>query len=118
MTDYPVNDGVVFGGEWWAWWTDLQPSDQVSVGQSLGRVLPSSSLGWGPLYQHRRNRFTLLVLGLAWWGARAAATSDAMPQQWLDAVDDVTWVLEQLLHIPNPSKSSKKRPEEEVASSS
>jgi hypothetical protein len=50
------------------------------------------------------NSFLQVMAGLTWWGELAYKRGEEEREEWDAAVDDVTWVLEQLLESGDISK--------------
>jgi hypothetical protein len=50
------------------------------------------------------NSFLQVMAGLTWWGEVTYKRGEEEQEEWDTAVDDVTWVLEQLLESGDISK--------------
>ncbi|KAF8145018.1 hypothetical protein K438DRAFT_2028941 [Mycena galopus ATCC 62051] len=114
LKDYTI--GPHFGTELMEWWQDLGPATRwENVGEAEGRQKEPSrivtdfwSVDWGKLQKRGRNGVILLILGLAWWGQSVcnAAAGDGIGageaalealKPWQLMVDDMRWVLEEVL---------------------
>jgi hypothetical protein len=83
-------------GSFWAWWRTLQPDERAELGnRELSRP---EKADWSRMVQMHGNTGLLQVMAaLLWWGDVAQKRGEEEREEWLVAVRDVTWVLEQLL---------------------
>jgi hypothetical protein len=114
MRDFKISPE--FGDELFQWWKDLGPPTRwESVGDDEGQKKEPSrvgsdwwSLDWIKLHKRGRNGIVLLVLGLAWQGQSIcnAAVGDGLGAReaaleankvWQFMVDDIAWVLRDVL---------------------
>jgi hypothetical protein len=114
MRDFKISPE--FGDELFQWWKDLGPPTRwESVGDDEGQKKEPSrvgsdwwSLDWIKLHKRGRNGIVLLVLGLAWLGQSIcnAAAGDGLGageaaleanKVWQFMVDDIAWVLRDVL---------------------
>ncbi|KAF8156176.1 hypothetical protein K438DRAFT_1777599 [Mycena galopus ATCC 62051] len=85
---------------WWTWWRTLQPSERTSVNGELSRP---ETADWSRLaLRYGKNGLLQVMATLCWWGESAAkrvkrGVEPDKAKEWLLAVEDVAWVLEQLL---------------------
>lgn len=75
--------------KWWTWWGTMQPEER---GDSFDRV--SGSLDWDRVNIAGINGIVSVVASLLWWGLVTSEDDLAGYQEWLEAVDDVSWALE------------------------
>jgi hypothetical protein len=78
---------------WWKWWTVLQPPSRRN-GAELSREVVNGEL-WAEIRKGSQNGLFTVILCLAWW-QRAASTS-AQIKEFKVAVEDVIWVMDQIL---------------------
>ncbi|KAF7357239.1 hypothetical protein MSAN_01318900 [Mycena sanguinolenta] len=79
---------------WWKWWTSLQPKERLASDVDLSRP---ELADWSEMAQlHGKNGLLLVMATLMWWGEVSQDDLTAR-SRWLEAVDDVTWVLQQVL---------------------
>ncbi|KAJ7687207.1 hypothetical protein B0H14DRAFT_899964 [Mycena olivaceomarginata] len=83
-------------GLFWAWWRTLQPDERAELGnRELSRP---EKADWSRMAQmHGNNGLLQVMAALLWWGDVAQKRGEEEREEWLVAVRDVTWVLEQLL---------------------
>ncbi|KAF7789829.1 hypothetical protein EIP86_000775 [Pleurotus ostreatoroseus] len=85
-------DPSVFGPQFNKWWRTLQPKARIlESGGLMRQSLPESE--WTSLRKPGKSGFFLLLLGLAWWRASMADSSEQT--LWQEAVDDVLWALQE-----------------------
>ncbi|KAJ7029325.1 hypothetical protein C8F04DRAFT_1264987 [Mycena alexandri] len=85
-----------FAGRWWDWYTSLQPEERVLLGTTLSR--PETADWSGMAVMHGTNGLLQVMGALSWWGEKLLRKRDG-PEwpEWLAAVEDMTWVLDELL---------------------
>jgi hypothetical protein len=124
--DYTVT--AKFGAELFEWWRDLGPQNRwKEVGEAEDSHWEASrihtdfwSIDWGKLGKRGRNGMVLLILGLAWWGQSVcnAAVGEGLGagevalqtnQLWQLMVEDVWWVLKEVLPQPQMVKADAER---------
>ncbi|KAJ7073669.1 hypothetical protein C8F01DRAFT_1360496 [Mycena amicta] len=91
----------VYDKSWWAWWNECQPSWRKINGDRPVREDPAGHL-WEGLAVRGKNGLLTVIATLSWWGQ--AMVKDGRTQvsrSWLDAIDDVSWVLQELLKDHN-----------------
>jgi len=81
-----------FEGDFWRWWNHIQPSWRSVDRKSTPRVIEGS---WGNLDRHGVNGLYSVIGALYLW--RSAGEESIA--SWTYAVEDVCWVLSQLLEI-------------------
>ncbi|KAJ7510760.1 hypothetical protein B0H11DRAFT_1700920, partial [Mycena galericulata] len=85
-------DGT-FAGQFWIWWSSLQPADRVSFGRLMS--CPDDA-DWSAMAKlHGKNGLLQVMAALLWWG-EAVTDDEEKKKDWSLAVGDVTWVLEEL----------------------
>jgi hypothetical protein len=90
-------------GLWWRWWRKLQPEERIIL--ESGLLSRPETVDWSGMAQmHGNNGFLQVMAGLTWWGEVVQKHSEEEKEEWGAAVDDVTWVLEQLLESGDISK--------------
>ncbi|KAJ7810255.1 hypothetical protein B0H13DRAFT_1927425 [Mycena leptocephala] len=87
-------------GRWWRGWESLQPVDQVLFLDNKMQRLETAD--WSKMAtMHGNNSLLQVIATLFWWGEHVEGRHRPQdPEQWndfMEAVDDVTWVLDQLL---------------------
>ena len=83
----------------WAWWKNLQPKWR-EVGDVEGMLTSTHRVrdgNWMELEKPGQNGFLTVVSLLCWWGLALRDQRDVGDAQWQAAVDDVDWVLAQML---------------------
>ncbi|KAJ6447891.1 hypothetical protein C8R45DRAFT_1135642 [Mycena sanguinolenta] len=80
---------------WWAWWVSLQPKERVYADGELSRP---DTVDWSTLaHLHGKNGLLMVMASLLWWGDHYAdGMYPADRVDWLKAVEDVTWTLQEL----------------------
>ncbi|KAK7017234.1 hypothetical protein R3P38DRAFT_3201625 [Favolaschia claudopus] len=81
---------------WWGWWSEMQPAEREKT-EDGGLTRPEAA-DWSALAKmYGINGLMLVMASLCWWGSSAERFGGDDKVEWLAAVSDVTWVLEQLL---------------------
>lgn len=93
----PAIDTDKFEHEFWAWWVSIQPKWRKIKAGTTVRVI---SGGWDALNVPGANGWPSIVAALFFWGHQLRSTKAGL-SSWNLAVDDVCWVLQQL--VVNPS---------------
>ncbi|KAJ7717952.1 hypothetical protein B0H16DRAFT_1740264 [Mycena metata] len=90
------DDKESFAGRWWTWYTSLQPPERVMLGTTLSR--PEKADWSNMAAMHRTNGLLQVMAALSWWGEKLVKERDG-PEwpDWVAAVEDMTWVLEELV---------------------
>lgn len=95
----PIQDIHTFANQFWTWWCGLQPAwRKLSIPQ-YGQAVPALRTvagGWAELDKPGLNGFLSIIAALNWWGAQVQA-EEAQFLFWNAAVEDVSWVMEQLI---------------------
>ncbi|KAJ7059352.1 hypothetical protein C8F01DRAFT_989789, partial [Mycena amicta] len=84
--------GESFGASIQAWWTALNPSWRRMADGGMKRVVEG---GWKELQWPGVNGFMGLLYCLKWWGDGIKGSPNNC-KEWVEVVEDVTWVLEQM----------------------
>lgn len=82
-----------FGEAWWLWWIALQaPSRSVKE----GRPIRESDVDLSKIVIRHRNGIITILMTLAWWrqGMGNHPDSSSIHADWLEAVDELQWVLD------------------------
>ncbi|KAJ7688925.1 hypothetical protein B0H14DRAFT_2210430, partial [Mycena olivaceomarginata] len=87
-----------FVSSWWKWWMGVQPADR----RQSGALSRPADLDWGVVMKlHGRNGLLQVMATLLWWGEALVVTVVTMSpferMAWVFTVEDVTWVLEEIL---------------------
>lgn len=97
-----------FSGQFWAWWSSLQPSWRVLPNPAEGEPfqLPRDRNvegDWSALDKPGLNGFYSVIAALGWWGAALTtdSSSDWEVSFWEMAVDDVKWTMQQIVRSRN-----------------
>jgi len=85
---------------WKKWWVSLQPSSRGQHGRKLRRVVNEDE-EWEELQKGSINGFFTVVISLSWW--LTAATTPAHHKAFLEVVEDVSWVQDQIIAKLKPS---------------
>jgi hypothetical protein len=81
-----------FIGAFWKWWDGLNPSWRIRVD---GRLKIGGAGSWETLHKPGQNGFLSVLQTLSWWrGMLGVEGTD----DWNSAVEDVAWVLKQVLN--------------------
>ncbi|KAJ7096172.1 hypothetical protein C8R44DRAFT_749019 [Mycena epipterygia] len=94
---------------WWAWWQSIQPDERE---WTEGKLTNPTEADWSQIEKlHGNNGLMHVMVALLWWGDHIGEleTDTEEHAAWLSAVDDVTWVLREILAadvISAPLKSS------------
>lgn len=97
LQDYCIDDVQAFSVSWWAWWRDNQPRRRPVNAQGSHTEETSDKVDWNELYVTGPTGLVLVLMTLAWWGVAIYDRDEALQQDWLDAVEDVAFVLERVL---------------------
>ncbi|KAF8209182.1 hypothetical protein K438DRAFT_259255 [Mycena galopus ATCC 62051] len=83
-------------GGWWKWWNGLQPTDRTML--ENGGLSRCEEADWSAMAaMHGKNGVLQVMATLGWWGEVVHKQSAEDKGDWLAVVNDVTWVLEQIL---------------------
>ncbi|KAG1786743.1 uncharacterized protein HD556DRAFT_1449401 [Suillus plorans] len=102
-----IPDLNTFISQWWSWWLTLQPEWRKCQAPTLSTraILPRTDDGsWDSLNKLGANGMLSVVATLKWW-ADSADGKGYKDLRWEDALDDVMWVLDQLIAIRAMLKS-------------
>ncbi|KAJ7074819.1 hypothetical protein B0H15DRAFT_806620 [Mycena belliarum] len=84
-----------FAGSWWVWWKGLQPPEREEVRGGLSCPVGAD---WSAMAElHGNNGLLQIMLCLLWWGDQVVDANPFTKNEWSVAVDDVNWVLVELL---------------------
>lgn len=86
-----------FGFVWRAWWKTMQPGWRVEGGEWPLSRQTAVNEAWTEIMKGGQNGFVLVLLSLSWW--LAATESEKDRQDCLSALEDVDWVLQQLVDV-------------------
>ncbi|KAJ7738535.1 hypothetical protein DFH07DRAFT_715199, partial [Mycena maculata] len=81
--------------QWWMWWRSIQPAERALLGP--GMLSTPNDAEWGGLTRLHGKNGLLHVMGtLLWWGD-VVALDEEYRNEWVGAVEDVSWVLGELV---------------------
>ncbi|KAF8898176.1 hypothetical protein CPB85DRAFT_1439994 [Mucidula mucida] len=95
---WPVGDLDVFSPLFWKWWRSLQPNTRIHE----DRLIKPDFVDWDSLQDKSgRNGMSLVIGALLWWGEAVSDLTDeagsARREDWVLAVADVTWALDNMI---------------------
>jgi hypothetical protein len=98
-TELGTREGELWVGKWWKWWASLQPGERMLSDNDLSKP---ENADWSEMAAMCGNNGLMQVIAtLLWWGQRVegrrAPRKENEWNDWMMAVSDVTWVLEQIL---------------------
>ncbi|KAF8195984.1 hypothetical protein K438DRAFT_1545524, partial [Mycena galopus ATCC 62051] len=82
-----IKDVQRFAQEWTAWWQDINPA-----WRKITLPMPQTNGPWDFMDFPGPNGFLNVLMCLKWWRERLDKDSN----EWIGAVDDVTWVLKSM----------------------
>ena len=90
-----------FEAKWWTWWKLLQPGWRgvTDVEGPLGpahRNQATGEDGWSVMDKHGQNAFLTVLATLVWWESGLSGNGQD-DSSWLSAVEDVSWVMSQVM---------------------
>ncbi|KAF8137970.1 hypothetical protein K438DRAFT_1638808, partial [Mycena galopus ATCC 62051] len=93
-----VKDMDKFVEEWREWWRMLNP-DWRTIGDEVSdQLIRDEDASLEGLRKPGANGFLSVLIGLKWWRDTQGAT-----KEWVDALSDVTWVMNRLKEYARPS---------------
>ena len=87
---------------WKKWWGSLQPATRLQPGKSTLTRTVNADEGWDELKKGSINGIFNIVISLAWW--HQALKTPAQHKAFLEMVDDVSWVLDQMILLIGKGK--------------
>ena len=112
-----VKDVGPYSSMWKTWWSNLQQSRRQHIGVSWPLERSSDKCDWTVLMRGGCNGFFLVVMSLSWWVA--AVKSKEEKAELDDVLDDVSWVLANMISSSSGSASKRTQPydvEDDLAS--
>ena len=106
-----IEDLPAFVTLWRKWWISLQPSSQVKQGRKLCQAVDDHE-EWEELQKGSINGFFTVIISLSWW--LTAAKTAAQHKIFLEVVEDVSWVQDQIIARLKPSLKRGHKDEGEV----
>ena len=85
----------VFEEQWVAWWSAAQPGWRETESWPFEQV-DATGRNWGKLPDGGKDGLFLVVVSLGWWIHACDPSEDSALD---DAIMDVTWVLDSLIHF-------------------
>jgi hypothetical protein len=82
-----------FGAVWKQWWVKMQPPWREC--ESLIRILPADP-DWDPIFRGGSNGLSLVLMSLSWW-IHLTKDDKEYNAELCGAIDDVTWVISELV---------------------
>ncbi|KAF7791378.1 hypothetical protein EIP86_002392 [Pleurotus ostreatoroseus] len=92
-----------YKAQWWKWWANLNPKWRSSAD---GRPVIGGVGDWSTLFKSGRNGFLMIFASLV--GLRHATDEE----DWLTALADVQWVLQQVLEAKGRTSNKHQREDE------
>jgi hypothetical protein len=87
ISSLEIKDVRKFAEEWAVWWQDINPAwCKISL------PMPKQDGVWDNMDLPGPNGFLNVLICLKWWRGKLEEES----KEWLDAVEDVMWVLKQM----------------------
>jgi hypothetical protein len=100
----PITFVWVFKRQLWKWWVHLQPAWHQDTASDDGSMSHTGPREWDKLAKPGVNGIVSVVACLYWWFKRAAEEDeddDSHLPLWANIIDDVSWVLTQLVdYVP------------------
>ena len=90
----PAINAGTYGPLWMKWWEGLQPSWRAQEGGIWSRNSPTDE-NWFLLRKGGTAGIYTAIIGLSWWIKAQTTKHDA--QSWI-MVNDVTWVIHQMMY--------------------
>lgn len=96
-----ISDLAVFANSFNVWWTSLQPTSRITSdnGRLSRNVTPDEA--WSKTRKGGKNGFYTILLTLSFWIRRA--TLPAEQSAYENLIDDVVWVVNQMLGSTVPT---------------
>jgi hypothetical protein len=88
-----IKDPQAFINAFWKWWDAINPSWRV---REDGRLRIGGSGCWSSLCKPGQNGFLSVLQVLKWW-RELLDTASLSVQEWEAALEDVVWVLHEVL---------------------
>ncbi|PPQ97627.1 hypothetical protein CVT26_002550 [Gymnopilus dilepis] len=89
----PSFDPFEFEERFWMWWKSLQPAWRTIDQEAPSRLVEG---GWEVLDKAGTNGIASVVAALFFWGHCLGAGRESTQTSWIHAVEDASWVLQQL----------------------
>ncbi|KAJ3816986.1 hypothetical protein F5880DRAFT_1493611, partial [Lentinula raphanica] len=84
-----------FAAQWWVWWSIINPTWRERDTATGRLVINDNNDGdWSNLRRPGQCGILTVLLCLFWWHERLSAPS----QEWVFALQDVAWVVNELVH--------------------
>ena len=96
-----VPDVDTYHKRWLAWWKVCQPAWRKTNGWPFSKE--ETDVGWGKLKARGQNGIFIVVMSTTWWASSIESPEDR--RAFEEAVDDLRWVLEQLLRLHSTSNA-------------
>lgn len=97
LADISLDDAHAFTLGWWEWWYSNQPADRPTDKAGWYTTENGAPATWSQLYVTGPNGLVLFLLSAAWWGAAVEGADSEAQQDWLDAVEDLSYVFAEVL---------------------
>lgn len=89
-----IEDLKKYATDFSAWWQSLQPYWRAS--DDVNRDIPRAREEWGDIWRAGINGLLSVTAALFFWGHATRGQSSSAQSAWLNALDDVIYVLDQL----------------------
>ncbi|KIM73704.1 hypothetical protein PILCRDRAFT_15000 [Piloderma croceum F 1598] len=106
MPDIGSDTVNTFSRSWWLWWAGLQPSWRGNEPTSILCTVPTGAVDWSGTRKGSSNGFFVIILALGWWFLGAKNNNGRNISNCGHALDDVIWVLEQMVGSDEPTGDS------------
>jgi hypothetical protein len=84
----------VYSNTWFAWWRACQPPWRQSQEWPFQKEAPDTAK-WGKLAARGQNGMFLVIMSTTWWALSLKSANDQ--RIFGEAVDDIHWVVKQVL---------------------
>ncbi|KAJ3816278.1 hypothetical protein F5880DRAFT_1494467 [Lentinula raphanica] len=92
--DHILGDVVDFSAQWWVWWSIINPTWRERENSTGRLVINENDHGdWSPLIRPGQCGILTVLMCLFWWHKLLPALS----QDWNSALQDVSWVVHELV---------------------
>lgn len=86
-----VDNLDAFQASFWKWWTSVQPAWRLEEGVERPKRVDGED--WSSVHIFGSNGVTSVLAALFYWGRIALRTKGTAVAAWMEAIEDVQWVL-------------------------